>query len=175
MRAVVFVMLTLALLAQPGFAAQAEEDPLRVTALCHEKKSRATAMRLLEFSRAKFAQFKHVQPRTEQVSLEKPFEDGPDAEFHTAAFNTFRADYIREPGGSRTLVAMSTKSTAFKLPFGLRLGQSMEQVRKMLGPPSFLNSRILGYEVGGEAISEVLFYFDANKLIEVGWSFGMAD
>ncbi|XLZ68043.1 hypothetical protein ABT364_15995 [Massilia sp. SR12] len=175
MRALAFAVFSLMLFAQPAFALQAKEDPLMVTAICDEHKSRATALRLLDFSRARFSQFNHVPPRTEQVSREKLFEDGPDAEFHAATFNTFRADFIREPNGNRTLVAMSTKSPAFKLPFGLKLGQSMEQVRKILGPPSFINSKIVGYEVGGEAISDVLFYFEANNLVEVAWSFGMAD
>lgn len=165
----------LLLLSAPIKVAHADEDALIVTSICDDAKSRITAIKLFDYSNKYFVKFKKVKPLKDQVSVAKIYEDGPDAEFHDATYDTFQANYILEPDGDRNLIALSTKSTRFKLPWGLKLSQSMEQVRKILGPPTAINSKILLYEISGEAISDVYFRFEANKLVEVSWSYGWAD
>lgn len=161
--------------ATPVAAVQVGEDPLLVTAICDEAKSRETALKLFGYVEKHFAKFKNVKPLKEQVSVEKLYDDGPEAEFHDATFNTFQANFIREPNGKRTLTGLSTKSAAFRLPWGLKLGQTMEQVRQILGPPSAVNTKALLYEIGGEAISDIFFNFENGRLVEVSWNYGMAD
>ena len=156
-------------------AVQAGDDPLMVTAICNEAKSRATALKLFDYVDKHFAKFKSVQPLKEQVSLAKLYDDGPEAEFHDATFDTFQANFIREPNGDRTLTGLSTNSKAFRLPWGLKLGQRMEQVRQILGPPTAVSTKALLYEIGGEAISDIFFNFEGGRLVEVSWSHGMAD
>ncbi len=172
-----FLLMVAALLlyAAPISVAQADEDPLKVTAICDVAKSRATAIKLFDYSNKYFARFKKVKILKDQISIEKIYEDGPDAEFHDATFDTFQANFILEPNGDRNLITLSTKSSKFKLPSGLKLSQTMEQVRTILGPPSAVNSETLLYEITGEAISGVYFYFEADKLVEVNWSYGWAD
>ncbi|MQA19356.1 hypothetical protein [Rugamonas rivuli] len=167
------ILATLFFLASTVSAGQANEDSLIATAICDEAKSRATAIKLFDYSNKLFAKYKKVKPRNEQISVGKMYEE--DAEFHDATFDTFQATFILEPNGDKNLLTLSSKSAKFKLPWGLRFAQSMEQVRKILGPPSAINSNTLLYQITGEAISEVFFNFERNKLIEVNWSYGWAD
>lgn len=173
--AFLFVATALMLLASLAVAVQAGEDPLMKTAICDDTKSRATALKLFDYVDKYFAKLKNLKPLKEQISVEKFYKDSSDAEFHDATFDTFQVNFIREPNGEITLTALSTKSAGFRLPSGLKIGQTMKQVRRILGPPTFINSNSLLYETGGETNSDVLFYFDSNKLVEVRWSFGMAD
>lgn len=147
-----------------------------MTAICDAAKSRATAIKLFDYSNKQFAKFKSLKALKDQISVEKVYEgEGPDAEFHDTTYDSFRANFILESSGDRNLITLSTKSSKFKLPWGLKLSQSMEQVRKILGPPTAINSKTLLYEITGEAISDVYFYFEADKLVEVNWSYGWAD
>lgn len=166
---------TLLLLVTPISVVQADEDPLMVTAICHDAKARATAIKLFEYSDKYFAKFEKVKPLRDQISVGKMYEDGPDAEFHDVTFDTFQANFILEPNGDRNLITLSTRSRKFLLPWGLKLGQSKEQVRKILGPPTAISSKTLLYQIGGEAISDIFFNFEGNKLAEVSWNYGWAD
>lgn len=169
-----FLMLATLFFMDSAFSAgQVNEDPLITTVTCDEAKSRATAIRLFDYSNKLFAKYKKVKPHKEEVSVGKMYEE--DAEFHDATFDTFQADFILEPNGDRSPLALSSKSAKLKLPWGLKFAQSMEQVRKILGPPSAINSNTLLYQIRGEAISEVFFNFDGNRLVEVTWSYGWAD
>ena len=154
-------------------AGQVNADPLITTVTCDEAKSRATATRLFDYSNKLFAKYKKVKPLKEKVSVGKMYEE--DAEFHDATFDTFQTDFILEPNGDRSPLTLSSKSAKLKLPWGLKFAQSMEQVLKILGPPSAINSNTLLYQISGEAISEVFFNFDDNRLVEVTWSYGWAD
>lgn len=170
-----FAAIAVLTFAAPAATVQPKEDPLMVTAICDEAKSRATALKLFAYANTHFAKFKNVTPLKEQVSIEAPYDDGAEAEFHNATFKTFQANFIREPNGNKALIGLSTKSTAFRLPWGLKLGQTMEQVRKILGPPTAVNTKALLYEVGGEAISDIFFNFESGRLVEVSWNYGIAD
>ncbi|MBA5687721.1 hypothetical protein [Rugamonas apoptosis] len=102
------IVATLLLLAAPISVVQADEDPLMVTAICHDAKSRLTAIKLFEYSDKYFAKFKKVKPLRDQISVGRMYEDGPDAEFHDATFDTFQANFILEPNGDRNLLTLST-------------------------------------------------------------------
>lgn len=157
-------------------ATPVDEDYLRVTAICDEAKSSTTALELFAYSNKYFARYKTVKPLKDQVSVGKLYDDdGPDAEFHDATFDTFHAKFILEPNGYRNLFSIATRSSAFKLPRGLKFGQSMDQVRKILGPPSAVSSTSLLYQTGGEALSDVFFNFEGGKLVEVSWNYGWGD
>jgi hypothetical protein len=169
------VVAILLLFAAPIRVVRAHEDSLIATAICDNTKSRETAIKLFEDSDRYFVKFKKVKPLRDNISAGKMYEDGPDVEFHDVTYETFEANFILEPNGDRNLIGLSTKSTRFMLPWGLKLGQSKEQVRKILGPPTAISSKTLLYEIGGEAISDVFFNFERDKLAEVSWNYGWAD
>lgn len=171
-----FLVLSMVLvpLAAPAWGAGTRADPLMVTPACDVEKSRITAQKLFAYADGHFRKFRPVKPIKDRVSVASLYEDGPQAEFHDAVFSTFRADFIREPNGDRVLIAFSTNSNTFRLPWGLKLGQSMQEVQSILGPPSALGSATILYEVAGETMSGVHFHFEGNRLARVAWNFGMA-
>ncbi len=146
-----------------------------MTSVCDETKAKVMAQKLFEYADWYFDRYKKVNPIKDRVSVESLYEAGPKVEMHEATFKTFHASFERQRSGKRVLRGISTRSKGFVLPFGIRLGQSMAQIQAALGPPTAISSNSILYQMGGEALSDVFFQFEANKLVEVSWSYGMAD
>jgi len=175
MRAIVFITFALFLFISIAQAADLKEDPLSVTAACDDAKSRVTTIRLLDYVDRIFSRHSRVKPMHDLVTVDRVDEDGPEVEMHEAVFKTFRASFEIGNDGQRILWVLTTRSRQFPLPFGIEFGQTMAQVQRQLGPPTALSSDAILYSTGGEAISDVYFRFEGNRLAEVSWNHGMAD
>lgn len=163
------------MLADPVKADEPRDDPFLVTSACDETKAKLTAQKLFKYVDWYFDKYRKVDPIKDKVSMESLYEEGPKVEMHEATFKTFRASFIQERNGKRVLTGIPTRSKAFVLPFRIMLGQSMTQLQTVLGPPTAISSNSILYQMGGEALSDVFFQFEADRLVEVTWSYGMAD
>lgn len=151
-----------------------QDDAFLMTAAGHEERSRETAKRLFEFVERQFDSYKDAKP-IEVTVLEEVWEDGrPPSFIHQAKFALFEAAYYLVAGGSRTLASLTTRSAAFKLPAGIKMGQTKNQVLHALGPPTAISKNALLYQLGGEATHEVFFTFDQDHLVKVSWTYGAA-
>jgi hypothetical protein len=151
------------------------EDALVTTAACDEAKASETARALFEHVEHAFDQYRKVRPLTDRVSVEASPDGGPEIRTHDAAFPAFRATFMVDADGSRRLLALSTRARTFHLPDGVRLGQSKAQLQAALGPPTAISRSLVLYQIGGEALSDVLFRFQHDRLTEVSWAYGQAD
>lgn len=116
---------------------------------------------------------RNKKPLSTSVSLvEDPQGDGTTIDFHNVKFKTFRAQFYREPDGTIQTAALSTSSTSFKLPWGLKFGQSKTQVHAVLGKPTQSDSKAFVYTVSGTQ-SSVMFYFKRDGLAEVTWEYDL--
>jgi hypothetical protein len=175
MRAIACLPLALFLFFSSAQAAERKEDPFLVTAACDDAKSRVATIRLLAYVDRIFREYSRVKPTLDSVTTDSDYEGGPKIEMHEAVFGTFRASFQIGNDGKRVLWGLTTRSKKFPLPFGVEIGQTMAQVQRHLGPPTALSSDTILYSTGGEAISDVFFRFEGNKLAEVNWNHGMAD
>jgi hypothetical protein len=156
-------------------AAEQQDDAFHVTAACDEERSRETARKLFEFMQRQFDPYRNTKPLEVKV-LEETWADGrPPSFIHQAKFATFEAAYYLVPGGKRALQSLTTRSASFKLPAGIAMGQSETQVLHALGPPTAISTNAVLYEIGGEAIHDVLFTFEHGHLVQVSWAYGAAD
>lgn len=163
-------LLALTLAASQSRAAGQQDDALLVTSVCDEEVSRATATKLFAFVERQFDPYRNAQPLEVKVLDEAWDDDRPPSFVHQAKFATFEATYYLAPGGKRALQSLTTSSASFKLPAGVKLGQSKMQVVHALGPPSAISMNSVLYEIGGEAIHEVLFNFKSGHLAQVSWA-----
>jgi len=168
-------LVALTMAASQASAAEQQDDALRVTSACDEALSRATATKLFEFVERQFDPYRNAKPVEVKVLEEAWDDDRPPSFVHQAKFATFEATYYLAPGGKRALQSLTTSSASFKLPAGVKLGQSEVQVLRALGPPTAISRNSVLYEVGGEAIHEVFFNFKSGHLTQVSWAYGAAD
>lgn len=167
--------LALAMALAHSGAAKPQADPLLVTSACDEERSRATAKTLFEFAERQFDPYRTAQPLEVKVIQETQYLDRSPSFVHEAKFATFAASYHLLPDGTRALRSLTTSSASFKLPAGVKIGQSKVQVLHALGPPTAMSSSSVLYEIGGEAISEVFLNFERGRLVQVRWEYGAAD
>lgn len=167
--------LTLAMVSVCANAAEQKDDALRVTFACDIERSRVTATKLFEFVEREFDAYRDANPLEVEV-LEEAWDDGRSPSFiHQAKFATFEAAYHLEPSSKRSLEWLTTRSAVFKLPLGIKMGQSKSQVLRALGPPTAVSTNSVLYQIGGEAIHDVIFTFKRGRLVEVSWAYGAAD
>lgn len=173
--AVTCVALALTMVLACENAVAQQDDAFRVTSECDEALSRVTATKLFEFMERKFDPYRNAQPREVRVIEEKWGDNRPISFIHQAKFATFDADYYLVAGGQRLLRSLTTRSTSFNLPAGIRMGQSKSQVMHVLGPPTYISRNAVLYQIGGEAIHDVIFIFARDNLVQVDWAYGAAD
>lgn len=167
--------LALAMTSVCANAAEQKDDALRVTSACDIDRSRVTATKLFEFVERQFDEYRDVDPLEVEV-LEEAWDDGRSPSFiHHAKFAIFEAAYRLKPSSKRALERLTTRSVAFKLPSGIKMGQSKSQVLHALGPPTAISTNSVLYEIGGEAIRDVIFIFKRGSLVEVSWAYGAGD
>jgi hypothetical protein len=113
-----------------------------------------------------------AKPLRDVVSLEDdPSADGSKLEYHDAEFKTFKAGFFRYTDGSLLPSELSTTSAKFKLPCGLKIGQSQRYVSAVLGAPSYVRSNSFVYATGGDQNGEVILEFSRKKLSRVSWGY----
>ncbi|WAC74380.1 hypothetical protein OU995_06585 [Roseateles sp. SL47] len=174
-RVVVGVWLMAAMAFAQAATSKQQDDALFVTSPREEARSRETAARLFKFAAQQFSRYADVMPLKVTVQ-EESWDDGrPPSFIHQGKFATFEAGYYLVAGEERVLQWLVTRSASFKLPSGIRMGQSQRQVLKALGPPTAMSKNSLLFEIGGEAIHEVFFNFSHDRLVEVSWAYGVAD
>ena len=152
-----------------------QDDALLVTTACDEERSQATATKLFEFVERQFDPYRNAKPLEVTVLEEAWDDDRPPTFVHQAKFATFEATYYLTPGGKRALQSLTTSSASFKLPAGVKMGQSKIQVLHALGPPTAIGTNSVLYQIGGEAIHDVFFNFARGHLVQVSWAYGAAD
>ena len=62
-------------------------------------------------------------------------------------------------------------SPSFKLPCGLKVGQSQVKVKAILGTPTYIQDESYTYATGGDQNGEVIFKFKRGKLRNVTWKY----
>jgi hypothetical protein len=137
-----------------------------------EDPSRSTARILIAYVDRNWDLAKTTKPLRESVSLEDdPSADGTKLEYHDAHFRTFEVGFFRYPDGTLLPASMSTSSPKFRLPCGLKLGQSPKQVSQTLGTPTYAQSSTWIYATGGDQNGEVALQFRRNRLQRVSWAY----
>ncbi len=112
---------------------------------------------------------KAISDDKEIVEPQAPGEER--SEWHTVKYRTFQLVYIQHENGARSLIELSTNSKGFKLPFGLKLGESREQIIRQLGQPSAASSSMIVYsqEFGDGVSADVELLFEKGFLTDVDW------
>jgi len=112
------------------------------------------------------------KPDRVSVSLvEDPSGDGSKIDFHEAQFKSFQPDFYRYIDGTPMPSELSTTSTNFELPCGLKVGQPQAKVRAILGAPTYLQSEVFVYATGGDQNGEVTFLFKRGRISRVIWKY----
>lgn len=93
-------------------------------------------------------------------------------ELHEVRFAHFDARFYRYPDGYTMTTSLSTIARSFKLPWGLKIGQSRKEVRKILGVPTQSDATSLVYIVSGTN-SSVTFQFSRGMLNRVSWEYDL--
>lgn len=155
-------------------ADQQQDNASVATVVCDTERARATAIKLFEFAERRFDRVRNAKPLEVKI-LEEHWEEDPPTFVHEARFATFAATFYLENGGKRRLQSLTASAPAFKLPEGLKWGQSLTQVLRVLGPPSAVNEDSALYQIIGEAYDEVFFTFQRDRLVRVAWVYGRAD
>jgi len=172
---VIGAALALAMAFAQASAAEQQDDALHESSACDEERSREIATRLFEFIERQFDPYRNANPLEVKI-LEEAWDDGrPPSFIHQAKFATFEVTYYLMPSGKRSLQSLTTRSASFKLPAGIKMGQSKVQVLHALGPPTAISKNGVLYEIGGEAIDDVFLTFEHEHLVQVNWAYGAAD
>lgn len=103
--------------------------------------------------------------------VDAPSGDGSKIDFYNTEFKSFQASFFRYKNGTPMPFELSTTSASFKLPCGLKVGQSETKVRANLGEPTYVQSGDWVYATGGEQNGEVTFTFKREKLSRVAWKY----
>jgi hypothetical protein len=147
-------------------------DRCLITRPNEEERSRAVARFLITFAEQYWSIAKTVKPLRDSVSLEDdPSADGTKLEVHDVRFKTFQAGFFQYADGDVLPSSLSTTSVKFKLPCGLKIGQPQKEVREILGPPTYAQSKSLIYATGGDQNGEVILEFRRSKLWRIGWTY----
>lgn len=156
-------------LASPGGATLA--DCLKMPSN-EEERSRAVARFLITYAEQSWDIAETTKPLRDAVSLEDdPSGDGTKLEFHDDQFETFHAGFFRYPDGSWLPSSLSTTSAKFRLPCGLKIGQSKMHVSEIVGAPTYVQSDSFIYATGGDQNGEVILEFRRNILWRVVWAY----
>lgn len=162
-----------AFMASASLAANDTAHPQSPTAQTEQAEAAKTVARikvLLTHAEKHFHRFKRVKPLKDVRTL-NACDDCIEGVSHEATYPRFHAGFLREPRGHITLFSMWTAYPAFPLPLGLRMGQSPQQVRALMGAPSAAGAEYLLYATGEEVGASVNFSFTNNKMAQVSWHF----
>lgn len=103
--------------------------------------------------------------------VDDPSGDGRKIAFYNTKFKSFQAGFFRYKNGTPMPFELSTTSASFKLPCGLKVGQSKTKVRPPLVEPTSVQPGNWVYATGGEENGEVTFTFKREKLSRVAWKY----
>lgn len=104
-------------------------------------------------------------------TVDDPSGDGSKIDFYNTEFKNFQAGFFRYKNGTPVPFELSTTSASFRLPCGLKVGQSKTKVRATLGEPTYVQSGDWVYATGGEQNGEVTFTFKRDKLSRIAWKY----
>jgi hypothetical protein len=157
----------------PSALANAPCKAQRATsALPDHEKSRFVARALIANIEKTWEIVARDKPEAVSVSLvDDPSGNGAEIEFHKVQFKNFEAGYFRNEDGVVMRAELTTTSTKFDLPCGLRIGQSQAQVLALFGPPSSLQPGSFVYGTGGDQNGEVILSFANGKLRQATWMY----
>jgi hypothetical protein len=152
--------------------ADATRNSCLQTASNDEERSRSVARFLITYIEPYWDIVKTTKPLRDSVSLaDDPSADGSKLEFHDVEFKTFKAGFFRYADGSLLPSELSTTSAKFKLPCGLKIGQSQKYVSEVVGAPTYVQSNFFVYGTGGDQNGEVILEFRRKKLWRVSWGY----
>jgi hypothetical protein len=155
-----------------ALAADAAPDLCLKIPANQEDRSKSVARFLITYVEPYWEIAKTTKPLRDSVSLEEdPSADGTKLEFHNVEFKTFQADFYRYTDGAVLPSSLSTLSARFKLPCGLKIGQSQKEVSEIVGAPTYVQSNFFIYATGGDQNAEVSLEFKRKKLWRVGWHY----
>jgi hypothetical protein len=136
--------------------------------------SRSTAHQLINYVEQHWEIAIREKPDRISVSVvDDPSGDGTKIDFYRAQFKNFQADFYRYPNGTPMPSELSTTSPSFKLPCGLRMGQSKAKVKAAIGSPTYTQAESFIYATGGDQNGEVILRFTHGKLRYVAWQYDM--
>lgn len=142
------------------------------TSANEEERSRSVARFLITYVEPYWDIVERSKPLRDSVSLEDdPSADGSKLAYHDAEFKTFKAGFFKYSDGSLLPSELSTTSAEFKLPCGLRIGQSQTDVSAVLGAPTYVQPNSFVYATRGDQNGEVILEFRRKKLWRVSWGF----
>lgn len=134
--------------------------------------SRSTALHLINYVEQHWEIAIREKPDRVSVSVvDDPSGDGTKIDFYRAQFKNFHADFYRYPDGTPMPSELSTMSPTFKLPCGLRMGQSQAKVKATIGSPTDTPAESFIYATGGDQNGEVILKFTHGKLRYVAWQY----
>lgn len=103
--------------------------------------------------------------------VDDPSGNGGEIDFYKVQFKRFEAGFYRASDGSVIPYELSTTMRSFKLPCGLRMGQSRKAVIGVLGAPTFSHPDAFVYVTGGDLNGEVTLKFENGRLHQVTWQY----
>lgn len=134
--------------------------------------SRSTARALITYVEQYWDIAVTGKPDSISVSVvDDPSGDGGTINFYSVRFRNFNAGFYRYPDGTPMPSELSTTSPSFKLPCGLKVGQSPVKVKFILGTPTYVQAESYIYATGGDQNGEVIFKFKQGKLRNVTWKY----
>ena len=161
------------IMAGPGLAASDATQRAFVTAPAAQAEAAQTVARikvLLAQAEKHFGRFRRGRPISD-VRTANACEGCSEGVMHAARYRHFHADFLRDLNGRITLFSMWTDSPGFPLPLGLKLGQTRQQVRTLMGQAQASDAAYLLYTTGEETGSSVNFSFAHDKMVAVSWHF----
>lgn len=161
----------------PALAGDAQSSKCEIVPLLKDEdsvkeRSQSTALALINYVAKYWDIATSEKPKKVSVSrVEDPSGDGSELDFHNASFESFQAGFYRYPDGTAMPSELSTTSTKFNLPCGLKVGQPQIKVRAVLGEPTQVQRDAFIYGTGGDRNGEVIFTFKRGKLTKVTWGY----
>lgn len=142
------------------------------TSANEEEGSRSVARFLITYIEPYWKIAERAKPRRDSVSLEDdPSDNGSNLAYHDTEFSTFKAGFFKYSDGSLLPSQLSTTSAKFKLPCGLRIGQSRRYISAVLGAPTYERPSFSVYATGGDQNGEVNLEFRRERLWRVSWEY----
>jgi hypothetical protein len=137
-----------------------------------DERSHSTARALIKYVEKYWDIATSEKPKEVSVSrVDDPSGDGSKLDFYNVQFRTFQAGFYRYPDGTAMPSGLSTTSTKFNLPCGLKVGQTQKKVRAVLGVPTHVQQESFIYGTGGDQNGEVIFTFKRGNLTQVAWAY----
>ena len=131
-----------------------------------QSQSDAPGLKFVEFGRAYFKSHRSNTLRQWHERFRNPNSD-LDGEWHTELHRGYRFEFIRGDRYKKDeLGRLVINDPSIRLPMGVSLGETREQIIQRFGKPDVAKADFLEYELSYE-VSFLVFRFTRGRLIEI--------